>query len=108
MYAVTQYRKTAGWKLFQQDEDYNFSTAGDNLVCPVCQGLVGTFNGVDVPIYFSAWRRRGQNVVYPNTHESLKGEVPYLHGDCRCSLTWFDYLPVLAERLFTEMEVAAG
>ena len=104
MHAVIQYHKMAGWNLFQSDENWDYATRKDNLVCPICQGLEGEYNGTDIPIDFGAWQRQGQNIVYPNTHESVKGIVSYLRGDCRCSLTWDDYLFVLCERLFEEME----
>ena len=108
MYAVTQYHKVEGWKLFQSDEDWIYEGRHDEKECPVCWKQEGNVNGVNIPTIFSAWGREGQNIVHPHTHDSSLKDADKMRGDCRCSLTWFDYLPVLAERLFSEMEVAAG
>jgi len=102
MSQIVQQRKVGGWQLFQSDESWDYTTQPDEKVCPVCQSLKGQFNGTEVPVKFQLWEREDQNVVYPNTHESLP-EAAYVRGRCRCSLAWNDYLFVLLNRLFEEM-----
>ena len=102
--AIIEYRRLMGWKLFQDDENWDYETADDERVCQYCRMYesMREFIGSSIPITFRYWSRLGQNTVYPDVHSMP--EYSFLHGECRCRMTWDDYLYVLRQRLFKEFE----
>lgn len=101
MLAVTTYRKHAGWSMFQDDEDWIYTNFGDENVCPSCHGFTRAWNGSELAGWFTEKYRLTQNTVHPNVHEMQ--DYTYLRGECRCTLTWRDYLELLRDRLFDEL-----
>ena len=107
---ITERRKTEGWRLFQEDEDWEYIPIYDERLCPICESFGGRMNGAQIPVEFNLWKREHprqpleKNEVYPNTHESFP--TFGLRGVCRCLLQWVDYLFVLTRRLFNEIELA--
>lgn len=106
---VTQQRKLEGWRLFQYDEDWQYIPIYDERLCPICESFGGGINGAQIPVEFSQWKREHplqplmKNEVYPNTHASFP--TFGLRGTCRCILQWDDYMYVLLNRLFNEIEM---
>jgi len=106
---VTQRRKTDGWRLFQSDEEWEYIPVWDNRLCPVCESFSGRWVGAQIPVEFSHYKRWEKNHVKPGTHidyPHLKpANAPDAYGGCRCNLFWPDYLFILSNRLFSELEL---
>ena len=106
---VATRRNEEGWVLFQDDEDWEYIPIYDENLCYICESFGGQMNGTQIPVNFD-WKREHplqlllKNEVYPNTHESHPDFG--LKGVCRCVLQWDDYMYVLTNRLFREMEDA--
>ena len=108
--SVINMRRNEGWRFFQDDEDWDYQPIYDERLCPICESFGGRMSGPQIPTEFSHWRREHplwaleKNEVYPNTHESYPSFD--LQGQCRCTLHWSDYMYVLTNRLWMEMEEA--
>jgi len=105
---VTEGRKDVGWEYFQDDEDWRYEPQSDERVCNICLGYAGRFVGSQIPSEFTDFRIWGKVHVKPGTHlyfpHLQPAKAPDAYGGCRCNLRWYDYLFVLRERLFDEME----
>jgi len=105
---VTDARKTLGWRYFQDDEEWRYETQGDERVCNICRGYAGGWIGSQVPVEFQDYRVWEKAHVKPGTHLNFPhlrwANAPDAYGGCRCNLYWYDYLFVLTNRLFMEME----
>lgn len=86
--------------MFQDDENWEYLTQQDENVCPDCRSFEHEWVGSEVGSFFTERWRTGQITVYPNVHDMQ--DYTHLKGDCRCNLTWRDYLELLATRLFDE------
>jgi len=102
---LIEMRKAIGWELFQEDENWIYTTQEDERVCLTCEefGLNRVYGGIDVPIEFPDKIILEPTHVYPNIHITY----PSLKGDCRCDLRWLDYMYALIERLGREMQEEA-
>jgi len=105
---VTSQRKNEGWELFQSDEEWRYEAQQDERTCDICASFVGRWIGLQVPVEFSDYKTWGKAHVKPGVHITypfLKwSTAPDSYGGCRCNLYWDDYLYVLTERLWREME----
>lgn len=107
--AVADRRRDEGWKLFQFDEFWSYETRMDIRVCPICRGFEGIFPGEEIPTEFpdhkvwgTAHVKPGVHITYPHLKWSDDADS---YGGCRCNIFWPDYLSVLTERLWSEMEM---
>lgn len=106
--AVTSRRKDEGWELFQSDEDWEYETRSDGRTCKTCLSFAGRTSGIQIPVLFGHYKTWGKAHVKPGTHADyprLKwADDPDAYFGCRCNLYWYDYMFVLANRLFQEIE----
>ena len=102
--AVVQYRKVAGWDLFQPDEEWYYVIRPDlGEVCPVCEAFAGvTFSGDQIPIVFphkELWTT-SPYIVLPRTHmpnlDDFGGEP------CHCELHLQNAAETMERRLHEE------
>jgi len=107
--AVTKNRKASGWPLFQADEEWTYEVQHDERVCFICLGYAGRMVGSQIPIEFPDYKVWEEAHVKPGTHIYFPflawSNAPDAYGGCRCNLYWPDYLFVLVNRLFDEMEM---
>jgi len=105
---VTEGRKDVGWEYFQDDENWRYEIQNDSRTCNICRGYAGGWIGSQIPVEFTDYRIWGKAHVKPGTHLYFPhlrwANAPDAYGGCRCNLYWYDYLFVLTNRLFEEME----
>ncbi len=89
---VIQSRKVQGYPLWNEAERWQYITARDGRVCPVCDGYDGRiFNGNEVQSFFPAVAYLGNYEAYPRTHDTpsfpawIKRRADAPHG-CGCKL----------------------
>jgi len=108
MKVVTNIRKALGWRYFQDDEEWRYVTQNDEHVCNICQGYSGGWIGNQLLVEFPSLKVWGKAHIKPGTHINFPylkwANAPDAYGGCRCNLRWYDYLFVLTNRLFIEME----
>lgn len=107
-YEVASRRNEGGWPLFQDDEEWNYVPVFDERTCDICASFAGRWTGLQIPIEFPDYKTWGKAHVKPAVHITYpflgKSTAPDAYGGCRCNLYWDDYLYVLTERLWREME----
>ena len=96
---VVKNREATGYPMFQEDEEWTYTTAKDERVCPICGAMDDlTFQGSAIPEKFPFYEIVSDTEVLPNVHRMY----PSLKGICRCNLEWRDAAVVLEQRLHEE------
>lgn len=105
MKGVSALRKSTGWELFQDDEDWTYEAQMDERVCPTCReyDIIKSFSGSRIPLEFPAREvLDSKTELYPRVHKTR----PWLKGICRCIMRWIGASIVLAERFGRELIAA--
>lgn len=110
MSAIIKFRKSAGFDLFQPDEQWRYEgIVDDDRICPICFGFDRDefFSGDRVFDEFPRKERRrgeGIGVIHPQVHQDSK--YSWLLGDCRCRVFMLHIAETLASRLSLELSEA--
>lgn len=105
---VIRERMTGGWPLFQSDEVWIYSDAGDEKVCPICRGFASDnpWSGDEIKHFFPKYEiistRSGgvyetPIIIAPHVH--AMSAYDYLKEECRCRITLHDSAEMLEARL---------
>ncbi len=102
---VVRRRQSAGFKLFQADEEWKYTSVGDNRVCPFCRGFEddNPWRGNEIPHFFPRRILEGTGVdlvVRPNVHETPG--LTFLKRKCRCFMRMVDMAGTFERRLHKE------
>lgn len=69
--SVVEDKKLNGYPLWSKYEQWQYSSAGDSRVCPICQGYHGRiFNGDQVKTEFPMVEYQGNYMALPRTHDN--------------------------------------
>ncbi len=103
--AVVKNRSSEGFKLFQPDEEWRYTSEGDDRVCPFCRGFENDnpWRGDEILHFFPRRTLEGTGVnliVFPNVHETPG--LTFLHRKCRCSMRMVDMAGTFERRLHKE------
>ncbi len=103
--AVVRRRQSEGFKLFQADEEWIYTSEGDDRVCPFCRGFESDnpWRGNEIPHFFPRRFLEGTGlnlVLRPNVHETPG--LTFLHRDCRCTMRMVDMGGTFERRLHKE------
>lgn len=80
-------RKAEGYSPWSREFLYEYVTARDERVCPVCEPHDRqVYNGEEVKQKFPYAEYFGSGIAFPRTHRTEEARQRKIRGECRCML----------------------